>query len=243
MALKEGRCPNCGSLLQLDTNNENGHCLFCDAVFTSQKSFEIAANPAGVEFPNLPQPKYEGPALTPRQSAAPVFSANVPANRKKQSAKPEPEPYVRKQINIPDVRMSLKAKILITVVILGIAGIFAAVTVPLSLRRDTDRKAILATLPAVSPIALEAESEAALRKMDNSYLMVATGDAVTKEQAASLFKVFCQKRNEIRGTIGASADQSYQGVALRLAHADGGYLIDSPTQATLDSGEAIKALQ
>ena len=243
MALKEGRCPNCGSLIQLDSNSENGHCLFCDAVFTSQTAIEIAANPAGIEFPNLPQPKYEGPALANRQSAAPYFPANQPAVRKKTAAgKPEPEPYVQKKVKVPDVRMPLKAKILMAVIVIGIAGIFAAITIPLSARRDSDRKAILDALPAVSPIAFESESEAALRRLDNSYLMVATGENVTKEQAATLFKAFIQQRAEIRGSEGTVTESDYKGSTLRLAHAAGGYLIDSPTDAGLASGEAVKTL-
>lgn len=242
MALRDGRCPNCGSLLHLDTNSETGHCLFCDAVFPTQNSFDIAANPKGVEFPNLPQPKYEGPVLTNRQAAAVNFPVNQPAVRKKQSSKSEPEPYVRKEIKIPDVRIPLKMKILIGIVIIAVAGIFAAITVPLSISRDADRNAILSALPAASPIKVDSTSEAGLRRIDNSYLLVAVGETVTKEQAVALFKAFCQKRAEIRGETAGSADQTYQGNTLRLAHAQGGYLIDSPKAAALDSGEAVKVI-
>jgi hypothetical protein len=65
MQLKEGRCPNCGSLLQLDATKDQGHCLFCDAVFASKEAFDIAANPAGVTFPNLPSPNMRGPISIP----------------------------------------------------------------------------------------------------------------------------------------------------------------------------------
>jgi len=242
MAFKEGRCPNCGSLLHIDTNVDNGHCLFCDAVFPAQKSFEIAANPEGVEFPNLPQPKYEGPAMTKAATPYPVFPAAKTAPRKKQAGKPAPEPYVHKKVEIPDVRLPMKSKILIALVLVLIAGAFAAITVPVSISRDKDRQAILAALKTASPIALDTESETALRRTDNSYLMIATGETVTREQAVALFKAFCQERQKVRGSTGGSADQIYSGNTLRLAHASGGFLIDSPTDAELSSGSAVKEL-
>jgi hypothetical protein len=61
MPLKEGRCPNCGSILQLNTAAEKGHCLFCDAVFENTQAFDIADNPGEYTYPNLPQPSMKDP--------------------------------------------------------------------------------------------------------------------------------------------------------------------------------------
>ena len=63
-ALKEGLCVNCGSLLMLESRNEKGHCLFCDAVFDNKEAFRAKAEPDQFTFPNEPQPPYEGPNLS-----------------------------------------------------------------------------------------------------------------------------------------------------------------------------------
>ena len=243
MAVKEGRCPNCGSLVHLESNAEQGHCLFCDAVFPNAKAFEIAAHPAGFEFPNLPQPKYEGPSLTPRQGSIANLPVNQPTARKKQAAKPEPEPYVRKDIKIPDIKIPARVHLAIGGFVIAVILIFAVITVPLSIRRDKDRAAILAALPSVSPVAIESESNAALRRIDNSYLMVTIGKPVTPEQAVALFKAYCEKRAEIRGITNGTFDQIYGNATLRLAHEGGGYLIDHPNTSSLASGAAIVVLK
>jgi len=240
MALRDGRCPNCGSIVHLDTNQEKGHCLFCDAVFEAQQSFEIAANPKDFEFPNLPQPRYEGPALNPKAPAPYSLPATQSASRRKQSAAAEPEPYVHKEIKLPDVRLSLKTKLLVAAVVVGVAALFAAITIPTSMKRDSDRAKILAALQMSAPISLDTESEVTVRKSNNDYLLVVTGDTVTKEQAVELFKVFSLERSKVRGSDTANSDALYKGNTLRLAHAGGGYLIENASMATLESGEAVK---
>lgn len=243
MAIKDGRCPNCGSLLQLDTGMDKGHCLFCDAVFDSSRAFEIARNPAGVEFPNEVQPKYGGPSLQPRGNSA--ASPAVQPQKKKASAKPaEPaeETYISKIAVQPDIKLPFKVHLMIAALLAAIVLLFAAITIPMALRRDRDRAAILAALPSVSPISMQADQSAGLRGQDNSYLVVTTPEAATPQQAIALFKAFSEKRAEIAGIDKSQYQQVYGRLTLRLAHKDGGYLIDTPTQAELDSGTAVKAI-
>ncbi len=242
MALRDGRCPNCGSLLHLESNQENGHCLFCDAVFPAKQSFDIAANPGDYEYPNLPQPKYEGPALNPKAPAPYSLPAAQTAVRKKVASKNEPEPYVKKDIKVPDIRMTMKTKLIFAAVIVGIFALFAAVTVPTAIKRDADRTTILAALQTTSPIPLDPESEVALRKTGNSFLMVVTGETVTEEQAIDLFKAFSLERGKVHGVDTADERSLYKGITLRLAHAGGGFLIENASSAMLDSGEAVKSI-
>ena len=165
--------------------------------------------------------------------------ANQSSARKKQSAA-EPEPYVHKEIKLPEVRLPLKTKLLLAAVVVGISALFAAITIPTSMKRDADRSKIVAALQASSPVSLNTESEIAVRKTNNDYLFVVTGDTVTKEQAIELFKVFSLERSKVRGSDPANTDALYKGNTLRLAHAGGGYLIENASVATLESGEAVK---
>lgn len=244
MAIRDGRCPNCGSLLQLDTGAEKGHCLFCDAVFDNRRAFEIAQNPTGVVFPNEVQPKYEGPTLEPRGTAGTTSPAVVQPKKKPapKTAEPAPENFISKMAVQPDIKLPFKVHLMIGIALAAIVLIFAGIAIPMALRRDRDRTAILAALPAVSPITLQADQSAALRGQDNHYLMVAVGDSVTQQQATALFKAFCEKRAEIEGIDKSQYQQVYGHSTMRLAYKDGGYLIDQPTQADLDSGTAVKTI-
>lgn len=246
MAIKEGRCPNCGSLLNLDTGMEKGHCLFCDAVFENRRAFEIAQNPKDVTFPNEVQPKYEGPSLEPRGVAGGSgYQAAVQQPKKKAASKPaEPaqETYISKMAVQPDIKLPFKVHLMIAIALVAVVAIFAAVAVPMALRRDRERSAILTALPSVSPITIKADQSAALRGQDNRYLMVAVGESVTPQQATALFKAFCEKRAETAGVDRSQFSQVYGHATLRLAHKDGGYLIDQPSQADLESGAAVKTI-
>ncbi len=108
MALKDGRCPNCGSLLALDPNAEKGHCLFCDAVFETRGRLKLPETRC-YEFPNEPQPKYEGPSLNPKNSGnAACRHTTGRAKEEKATAKPV---YIHKEpIKLPDIKLSPKVR-------------------------------------------------------------------------------------------------------------------------------------
>ena len=120
MSLKEGRCPNCGSIVSLNAKSEKGHCLFCDAVFDTSHALEIAANPEGVEFPNEPQPKYEGPSLAPSPNVpAGVKIPSVPPARKAPSKRSvaKTEAYVHKEpIKLPEIKLTPRKRLQLVLV-------------------------------------------------------------------------------------------------------------------------------
>ncbi len=243
MAIKEGRCPNCGSLLQLDTTAEQGHCLFCDAVFSNQRAFEIARNPEGVEFPNEVQPRYEGPSLQPRGTAgANAGLVQQPQQKKKQPPKPVEamEPYESKAVVQKDVKLPLKTHLMIAAALLVLVLVFAGITIPLTTTRDANRAAILKTLPAASPVTIEVDRSIAVRGLQNRYLLMAVGETVTSDEAVAMFKTFCETRAEAAGIDKNNFQEVYGKSTLRLAHSNGGFLIDKPSAADLDSGTAVK---
>lgn len=245
MALKDGRCPNCGSIVHLDTASEKGHCLFCDAVFDNKASFEIAANPQGVVFPNEPQPKYEGPNLNPSSSAS------VSAQRQKQSQKQPavkpvqaPSGYVMKEpVKIPSIVVPRKLKLQIFGGLLAVILIVAAIVVPLVLNRDSVRAQLLSDMDKVAPFTVNVTKDVAIAGTGNDQLQIATSESVTEADMLTLFKAFCEKRAQIQNNSSSDFNSIYGQVTVKLVTPQGGWLIDRPTdQAALDSGSAIKTL-
>ena len=243
MALQEGRCPNCGSILQLDSSAAKGHCLFCDAVFENKTAFEIAANPAGVTFPNLPQPKYEGPSLEPKLTGqAGQGSQPAKPGQPAKKAKPAPPPvYVHKEpVKLPDIRLSRKTKLRILVISLITVAIIAGISIPTVMNRDRERASLRSAMSGIAPFSLDAENAVTFRRVNNSYLLVAAPSSVSQAEMVTLFKAYCEKRAADRNLNLADFAKVYGPVTVKLVTPDGGYLIDRPAnQAELDSGSAV----
>jgi hypothetical protein len=229
MTLKEGRCPNCGSLLQLDAQSD------ADA-------FAIAAKPNGVTFPNLPQPKYNGPNLDPKIGAnVPMPKPTEAVSRKKQAsqaAQPVQPAYVMKDsVKVPDVRVPLKTKLWITAVIVVVVGIIAGISIPLMIIRDAERTKLKAAMTAISPFAVSVDQSVVIHGQGNNYLLIAAPAATSEEDAVKLFRQYCDKRAEIRGTGSASFAARYGDVTVRLVTPAGGFKIRKPAdEAALGTG-------
>lgn len=248
MALKEGRCPNCGSILSLDTVAEKGHCLFCDAVFDNKTAFEIAANPKGVVFPNLPQPKYEGPTLDPKLPGTlpgqlGKSKQSQPAIKK--STKPAPAvPMVQRQeVKIPDMRLSTKTKLIAFALTVAALLIIAALSVPGITARDTNRAKLVDEMSTIAPFAINITTDVAISRMDNSHLLIAADTAISEAEMISLFKNYCLKRAEIQGIPTSDFKQTYGQVIVKLVTPEGGFIISEPeSQAELENGAALVKL-
>ena len=177
---------------------EKGHCLFCDAVFDSAQAIEIASDPTGVEFPNLPQPKYEGPDLRPGAGAAiPAAKAKrqPPAPKK---AVPKAPPIVKEPVQMPDFKLDGKTRIRIILVILLIVVIVAAIAVPLIMRREEPAKT--ACRPAKFTPSPRKLKKCRYGHAPQQLFAIAWGQDITKDDAMD-FSGLRQKRAEIYGWI------------------------------------------
>lgn len=218
MALKEGRCVNCGSILFLEPKNEKGHCLFCDAVFDNSEAFRAHAAPDDFTFPNDPQPKYDGPNLDPRPVAvtAPV-PPRAPAAQKK--AVPVFEPKVTA---IPDAKIPQKAKIIAIGALLAVLAIAAAILVPLIMKRDAERQVIKDTLvPQLAGV--DWDKNVSLMNMSNNQILIASETHVSQDDAEALFDLFVKARSN---AMGVSEDTPVNDVSMKFVTPDGGYLIE-----------------
>lgn len=244
MAIKDGRCPNCGSILHLDNSAEKGHCLFCDAVFDTSRALEIAADPAGVEFPNLPQPKYEGPDLSPRSNASKSKTSakaksQVPA---KKPAEPKAPQIVKEPVKMPDFKIDARTRNRILLVILAIIVLTTAIAAPLIMSRENARSQLLEAMPSISPFEVVVEKAVNIGRSDNSYLLIVAQNDITQDAAVRLFRNYAEQRAEVYGMDLSAA--IYSPVTVKIVTPEGGWLINRPDDlAAVESGSAVKPLK
>jgi hypothetical protein len=250
MALKEGQCPNCGSLLQLDDKNDQGHCLFCDAVFASEDAFKIAASPAGVTFPNLPQPKYSGPNLNPQLTSAQLAAraTQLEAAKKKDSknspAKPAEPVYVpRANIKVPNLKLTVRTRLTLSLAALLIIAVVAGISAPMIISRNTTRADLLSVMAKITPVTVDNDKDIVIHGMKNQYLQVALPDAVTADQAAAIFAAYSAERAALMDRDATDFAAASDDLTVKVVTPTGGFLIKRPnSQAAIDDGSAIKTL-
>lgn len=225
MALKEGRCINCGSILFLDPQMPEGHCFFCDCVFKNEDAFRASTNPEEFTFPNEPQPKYEGPSLTPSQmQRGPVVPA---VNRTARKAAPVDE-YVMPEKKVPKLKIPLKTILIMLGVAVVIVGIFAAIAVPTIVKRNAQSLQIGKVFAASLPMGINVEKDLLIQNVGCTSATVILGKDVTLEESIEIFHKYCDARAEVLEIEGGSFDKTRKPVTLRVATPGGGYLIKQP---------------
>lgn len=247
MNIKEGRCPNCGSILNLNATAEKGHCLFCDAVFDNKTAFEIAASPKGVVFPNLPQPKYSGPNLDPGSVSAAAVAGHLQKQSqaaKKTERKEPPAIYIPKEpTKLPGIKLSPKTKRLVLIISVSLLVIIAAIFVPLFLNRDHVRAELISQMEQIAPFSVNTEQAVTIHRTDNSFLIIAAGTSVSEVDMIKLFRNYCQQRAKAMKLDLDNFNRVYKPVTVKLVTPEGGYLIAEPkNESELESGSAIVKL-
>lgn len=227
MALKEGRCVNCGSILLLDPEQDKAHCLYCDAVFASTEAFEIAEHPEDYTFPNEKQPEYTGPDLDPKGFQSKIdteaFARKVEANQNKQELTPE-KPHLS-QAKVPDLHANRKQILLTLSVIAAIVIVFLAFALPLSAKRNRVRQALSAKLYADYDLPGDYGEKLLISGMTNDDVVLAFEEKPDPDYAEKIFRDYCQTRAKLMDMEGS--DAMYEGVSFDFISADGSFRLET----------------
>ncbi|MDO5015594.1 MAG: hypothetical protein Q4E09_01055 [Eubacteriales bacterium] len=228
MALKEGRCYNCGSILMLDPQQEKGHCIYCDAVFDNKLAFEIATNPQGYEFKNEKMEKYTGPNLDPTSQTGAIdedaLHAAIDHNAAKRALKQQDsvgKPNLSEE-SIPELKASKKA-VLIT--ILGIViffGLFFAIAIPKINHREEVRKQLTANFIDAEKLPLTYGENLLIRGGANDTVVMAFKEKPEEDTVRSYWETYAQERAKL---LDLEGDAKYKGLEMEVISADGGYLL------------------
>jgi len=240
MALQEGRCVNCGSILFLDPNMPEGHCFFCDCVFKNEDAFRASTNPEEFTFPNEPQPKYEGPSLTPVQ----MQHGPMPVFEKKSGAKKEvADEYVLPEKKVPSLKIPVKTIFLMIGITAALIGIFAAIAFPTINKRGKQQKEIADLFAAELPVEINKENDLVIQNMGSTSASVVLSKDLTLEESVGLFHKYCVVRAKALGIEDMTFAKTRKPVTLRIATPDGGYLIKQPADEAALLTTAITKLK
>lgn len=223
MALQEGRCTNCGSILILDPEQEKGHCLYCDAVFDNATAFELYKDAGDYTFPNLPQPKYEGPSLDPVPSRSHVhLSAPKKAASSEAAADPAPA-YVRSATKVPSLDLGPRKILLLALLFAGVILLTLVLCLPFTLHRDRYRLAIAEDFAARDDIELKLGENFNIQNLNNNEVYLALPKAIEQKEAEKLFEDYCSSRAKAMAL--SENDAGRKDVKLHIATPQGGWNI------------------
>lgn len=193
MKLTEGRCPNCGSILMLDHTQEKGHCLYCEAVFDNTQAIKLGQDDTDYTYPNLPQEKYEGPNLDPVVSRVTMPFSSVPsASQAKVAQKPTVKIEGKK---IPSLTLSKKTKMGLCAGFFGVAILFMAVALPMTMVRNRHNQAVIKNFSeSVKSIDISEGVNFSLKGLRSNRALLVVDRSLTEEEIWQIFEDYASAR-------------------------------------------------
>ena len=207
MAIKQGMCKNCGSLIVFDERDDQCECVFCHCVFPSEEAVEIYNNPEGREFPNE---KYEANTSAQKHNVTRVYSSE---SLEKSIAREE----MRKanagetktnlfEVQAKDVKAPKKLVIGMAVGAFAIVAIIVAIALPLFLSRKTLSEAITADIDTVFAASDKAfdYKQYDIYGLSCQYVKIGVSAGLTDEEAQQFYANYTKLRSDKSGN--ASGD-------------------------------------
>lgn len=249
MAIGQGICTNCGSLIMLEDREELCECLFCNCVFPSAEALELAKNSEGHVFPNEPQEKQEG---TRKLTVTPVFQDPVPAAVAREAKKKAvvKETVVEYEISPDDVKPPKKT---IQMIVLGTVifiAIIAAIAIPRFISRNNYRTAIIDEIETVfEPFEVDTEKVSGyyvgffINGQKNADISVVTQEEITEEQVLTTFENYADLRAKAYGVDENDFSSKYAPLSMRIYSASGVYSMQAKSAEELHSGNVRRVNQ
>lgn len=230
MAIKNGRCSNCGSIIRLGSENDYAVCPFCYAVTDTKLALSIEENPDNYTFPNEPQPEPSAEQLQLSLIGYKSADSNAlkkarianeaAAKRAKKEAKPsaaervaalKSEPFTVPKTTWPQ-RLAILAGILVFI------GVILALGLPKRTERLEKQKMLKADINKIATFEIKDEKHYYFDGLDNETLMIVAPKAVTEAEALEVYENFKQSR---QAAYGLSESDVQDNVNLIVMSAEG----------------------
>lgn len=238
MAVREGICPNCGSLLKVNDQDNTVTCVFCWGTSSSNKAIRLAQGlEEDYEYPNeefeelhgeeraqaLKKQGMGGVIVKPEQSLKEKNKAKIARNKRKAGKLTPKEKVALENKPIVQPKVSRKHKIYITVGIIAFILIIVAIGLPTYLTRTKKEEAITARLDEVISFA-DSENRVDIQRQDNHVITLVSPDEVSEEEAKEVFENYADVYKDV---YEISLDEAKEKIEVRLLDAKtGGYYVD-----------------
>ena len=239
MAIKDARCINCGSLIQVDNKEEQSYCMFCNCVFETSEGLRALENPEAFEFPNVEQAEYDGP-LAQRNRARTI--APAPAQAPAPQQRKQEIPFEPKVKELPVLKIPFRLKLLVIVVLVLAIGILASISLPTIAARNGRHETITARfLQELADKNID-EDNISIQNLKSDYVVLVLDEKITEEEAVSIFNQYCAIRADVMKLDQSSFKNTHTAVTLRIATTEGGIEIAEPENESAIAGEALRLL-
>jgi len=247
MAIAEGMCKNCGSLIMLEDREDICECLFCNCVLSVNEAMAIARNPKDREFPNEPMEKRTD---IKRHSVTPVFQDPIPAavsRAEKTTAAQKPE-VVEYEVSPDDVKMPKKTLAVILAISAAFIVLVLAISIPLSVMRSSHREALSEKMPEVfTEFKVDTRNPEGyyvgfyMNGQNNTELSVVTEEKIDEEAVLITFQNYALLRAAEYGIDETDFGACYAPLSLNV-YGDGAAFtisVESEGDLTIDSVKAL----
>lgn len=208
MAIHEGLCPNCGSLLRVNDENETTYCIFCWAPADSAEAIKLMGNSEGHEFPNKSYPEPSPEEKMKALAAQGLGGVNVVAQ---QRAVPKPVQEKRREGKLtPREKVSLQNKPLVKpycskkhrIYILAGVGAFllllAAIALPVYFTRQGKKDKLMQELPKFVSFASD-PNRVDIQRQGNQLVTLINPDKGSEEEAVKIFDDYAKAYADVYG--------------------------------------------
>lgn len=220
MAIREGRCQNCGSIIKVDEAKDDAVCLFCLAHTAPSTAIAIAQNPEAHEFPNEPQEATEEDRALAMQGAGlqvhGTAKVSKPAPKKTKKAGLSPAEKVaqsKKELVVPSVARRDLVKVIGASVLL--IAVVVGVFLPVTLNRNQKRAELQAQWSELKEGHFQFEGNG------NHRLILVKTEKVDEEGAKMLLSAY----KEVRAKVYGLSSEAQEEVSLKLYTPDGIMLV------------------
>lgn len=235
MAIIQGMCKNCGSLIVFEERDSQCECVFCHCVFPSAEAVEIFNNPEGRTFPNE---KYEPSESASKHNATRVFSTESLekqiAREDLRKANSDERPNNEFEVQAKDVKAPKKLTIALFAGAVAITAAVFFITYPIykariSLRADIESEISevfdgIATIDTTTDTSGDYYNGFSVFGQTCQYINAVTGEELSEEDARSIYGNYCALRAE---KIADGRSDVYDGVVLNMYCAGGHYHVTS----------------
>ncbi|MBO7450798.1 MAG: hypothetical protein J6U54_10550 [Clostridiales bacterium] len=208
MAVLQGLCKNCGSLVVYNSADEMCDCIFCNAVFPIGEVIPVDAELKDIVFPNI---KYEKQAGGKNQYSTMPDRVTPIVNRNATSTSDEGSVIKQFELEPKDVKAPKKVIITLASIAAAVCIVIASISVPLYFSRTKLLSAMENKMPAVvSDVATVDTAKDSQGRTAGYFIFglkcqnvrLVTSDDITEDQAKELFDNYCAARKEVSSKYG-----------------------------------------
>lgn len=214
MAVEQGICKNCGSLIVYNTADDVCECIFCNASFPASELISVDADTSNINFPNE---KFEKNSSAKHQYS--VLPDQVQPAVERQARSQTLNPDIKEKVEYEVQAKDVKAPKKVVITLSAIAAVVLIITVVISLPIYNSRTSLLSKMQSnmgavVSGVA-NVDTTIDEDGFSKSYfifgskcehVILVTDDDIDDAKATTLFNNYCDQRKNASSSIKNNKD-------------------------------------